>query len=901
MATAISELTPPVMTADDEKLTFECSWRILEDGSGGFEYTDNIWKAAGGVVYTHHGQSGSNTSDKIVMLRQAWGLYPLGNIILYNACMDVRGNWKGKANWGPWVWSGWLDIKPPNAPELEVELAQEDGCTIIEVRADMDGCADWNRDAYDMVIECEVRSNVPGIAGRWPTQEPLKASGTWGFDVDDKVYSLAESQWVEYEFSVRARGCAGDSPVVTARRVFCHPAVPEIKSVTYAGSQANGIVTIALDTRATMYRNVDGVELERLPDGPGDKGASSQASLSTEWETVDGKLVGPDGQGMTDNLNEAWPRNRGTRTWYRLHATHDGYDSYSVPVCLDIYQPDVTAKPGAAQIIAAESGDDGESIAVDAGWGDDTFTGAPSAEEIARFTGALRLTWADTEYAWQSTGGVEEFDCTWEDDRPSNASYKHTARVYVSDLDEGVTQYLRARRVLTDEDGNEVLGPWSGIVAAKPVSVPEWAALSAPAFVARGEGLQLTWTYGSESPQTGWSVTDSTGRVWAFGTDANGSTVIPASRLVGVSELSLYVSVTTGGGWVRSEKAVHVSIVDAPTCAVIALSKVATAPFALMVDAPAQCDVALSVKSRGIAYETPAGTERQYADDVVWTASARPGEVIVPDARLVNGCTYDVCAWVTDPVTGLSSGKVTTTFTVAWARLAGLPGAVIETDRDRLWATISPTAPDGADAADTCEIYRVTPDGAHRIAEGVAFGSTVTDRFAPYSAGGSGVRLAYRVCAVTPEGDRRWTDVPYELPGMTLRLDWGDGRHVELPYNIEMDDSIAKDFERRKHADGRVQGYWEEGAERDASFTTDMIRIESAEDRALVKEMGRYTGAVFVRTGGGHAFEANVELSKMKESYDKASVAVSLKCEEIDLTDEHCCQPTDIETQEVSA
>ena len=154
--------------------------------------------------------------------------------------------------------------------------------------------------------------------------------------------------------------------------------------------------------------------------------------------------------------------------------------------------------------------------------------------------------------------------------------------------------------------------------------------------------------------------------------------------------------------------------------------------------------------------------------------------------------------------------------------------------------------------------------------------------------------MCYRVCTRTEYGTCAWRDVTYGLAGESLRLDW-DGKHLELPYSIGISEAFSKDFESRKHMDGSIGGYWEAGTERKADVSTEIIRFESREQEELLRDLARYAGAVFVRTPGGLAFDANVEVSKVEEEHDKGVIGVSLDISEIGLTESHKIASADIE------
>jgi hypothetical protein len=168
------------------------------------------------------------------------------------------------------------------------------------------------------------------------------------------------------------------------------------------------------------------------------------------------------------------------------------------------------------------------------------------------------------------------------------------------------------------------------------------------------------------------------------------------------------------------------------------------------------------------------------------------------------------------------------------------------------------------------------------------------DTFAPFSSGGE---LAYRLCTRTPDGDIDWTDIPYTLKSSGMRIDW-DGKHVELPYNVSISDSWEKGFELRQHLDGTQAGYWDAGASRKASLSTDVIKVESAEQRELLAALAKYAGACFVRTADGCAYPADVQVESYGVSYESGAVPVTISATEVALTDEHRIAPNDWEDEE---
>ena len=187
------------------------------------------------------------------------------------------------------------------------------------------------------------------------------------------------------------------------------------------------------------------------------------------------------------------------------------------------------------------------------------------------------------------------------------------------------------------------------------------------------------------------------------------------------------------------------------------------------------------------------------------------------------------------------------------------------------------------------DVYRVTPDGVDLIAEGVRYGSVLMDKHAPFGDG------TYRICTRTVDGDISWKDFGYTLKCGGLRFDW-DGRSVELPYNVVHQESWTKDFEERAHLDGKRAGFWNAGASRSASLSTDMVRFDSKADQELVRNLATYAGPVFVRLPNGCSYQANVDVSGMGDSYQSGAIPVSFSATQVMLTDAFRIASSEINT-----
>ena len=194
---------------------------------------------------------------------------------------------------------------------------------------------------------------------------------------------------------------------------------------------------------------------------------------------------------------------------------------------------------------------------------------------------------------------------------------------------------------------------------------------------------------------------------------------------------------------------------------------------------------------------------------------------------------------------------------------------------------INLTPPPNAASGDVYDIYRMTGDGAQLIGQSFPQTYTATDEYAPF---GDDLTNYYRIAVRTVDGDVSFSDIEYVLDGDGIRLDWAEG-FVEYPYSVSIGDSYKKDVDIRRHLDGSIGAYWNQGIERSGSLSTDAIKILQQDDIDLTRRLARYTGPVFVRTREGTAFQADVQISNLNTK-NIAVMSIAIDATEVNLTDE---------------
>ena len=317
-------------------------------------------------------------------------------------------------------------------------------------------------------------------------------------------------------------------------------------------------------------------------------------------------------------------------------------------------------------ILSCEGGVDGKSAKVVIGYDGNrtgcevTWSDDPNAWESSKQPSSMNATWTDAEnqsgyvlttdteviesktYYTRSGSGTEQDPYVYtEVASPSTSAlstyyereWAATCTVYLSDLAEGATYYVRAR---TYHDGDSTTYSEYGETAiVTPISAPSQVVLTAPSAIARGETIDAYWTVGSDIDQAEWHVhpidesQEGDARKMRNVSLANGEgslcrAIIPPERYGDAESVTFYVSAGCGGGLTDSNE-VSVGIADVPACEVCCPPVLTAQPatFEAYTDDPS-CTLLATCYSRGITIAAPDGNRDQRDGDAVWTDSLAP-------------------------------------------------------------------------------------------------------------------------------------------------------------------------------------------------------------------------------------------------------------------------------------
>ena len=838
--------------------------------------------------------------------------YPMTEWCLRSVKATVKA--KNRKGFGPYS-AATMNFGKPRTPSISMSQNAQTGDVSFTVKHNKgeDWKELWNTQVWHSVWDSSKPKGKQTLESAYHYFGSNETQHTWSTDVSDRM-GKSYDQYTCVTVTARDRGFWGYGDKAERKLYIGWPKQPTVSVSAPSSKGLNEKVTVRVNTNSTTQHPVTGVKLEKLVNVTYDR--ASQIPGDADWQECGAEDDG-NCKALSSTVAELMPE-AGKRTWVRVKSWNqieNIFYIYSTPQrvrALETIAP--TAADDTVKIVDAHPGDDGESAGVLVAWGNDDSDGTEVSWSADR--NAWRSTTPPSTFdVTYDDGPVTDTSVTPAKTYPHSATL-HIAGI---DQGVACYIRARRYMETEDDPEYGPYYPETGDVTVTPTTSPTSATLVVPASVPHGESLAVSWTFDGGGEQSEWQLlsgtpvevdedgnpvtttttTTTTGEdegdvaryvlgddvnVVMGGTDATGACVVAAERIEGLLDadgrIALAVRVSTGGTPVQSDASI-VSVDDPPTLAVEAAT-VTAQPLSLDVTCTSEAALSVVVSAAGASWDTPAGTRTQAEGDQVWAQALTPTWTGVPQQDgttlwsatvtapaglpLMDDATYRVRVVATDPDTGLESEPAEVDVAVSYARKAPEPSASIAItpydgiDPDSGMRTrgcaIAFAAPTSGISTDVYDLYRVTPDGAYPVAEGLLTDAEVDDPYAPY---GTGAELAYRISCRTVDGCEYWLDCPYVLAGGDLRVDY-EGPHgmdyVELPYNLVISDSRTKDFEVRGHLDGSVDGYSSPVVRHDATVRLDLFRDSDEDTKRRVIELAESVPHCWVRTPVGQAYEA---------------------------------------------
>ena len=548
------------------------------------------------------------------------------------------------------------------------------------------------------------------------------------------------------------------------------------------------------------------------------------------------------------------------------------------------YDSDILARPPEWLELSAGSRDG--TVRIKWPW---TWTAATSAE----------LSWADHDDAWESTDEpsyyeIEDRDImTW----------------VVAKLAIGRRWYFRVRFKYQDSD-ESITGPWSEIYDYDLSSIPDKPALFLNKSVIDASGsVTARWAYAS-ADETTQEYADICLATISGGTISYGDIIahVNDSQTVEIAGtwttgqtyyFCLRVTSTAGR---QSEWSDPVALFIAPPVSMnITQKSLSTVSGSLFLT---EMPLTVTVTGAGVAGQTIASIIRAeeyhiYRPDdsefdgfegeaIATRSQIGEAQITFNTSDLVgaldDGAKYKLVCTVVDEYGQTASIELS--FTVDWSHQAGKPSATVQMDEYQRIAIITPIAPANYVSGDVCDIYRISSDKPELILKGAAFGTTYVD---PYPAFGD--HCGHRVVTRTANGD--YITAGNELAWFMCNEDIGDvleekkmiidvnGEQIELPYNIELQNSWTKDFKRTTYLGGSVEGDWNPAVTRDMTANTVILRGRDIDTQLAMRGLAGYAGPAHIRTPDGSSMSCDIQVRE-SYTYQNKRVSYSLVVKVID-------------------
>jgi len=823
--------------------------------------------------------------------------YPNGPIVPYVSLWVHGTNSEGG---GPSA-NAVYEFLVPRTPTVAWTYSEEAATVTVTVTSDAgtDRCERYDTMAY---VDVKLGNGTKQVIR---ANSVTNTGTTWSatYQVASYAANFAIGQTLVFSCTAYSRGFRGDGGKASASFTVGAPNPATIQGVSCDSLGENGRIRVGVSVGARTQK----VQLER------------RHGESGSWETVTGAVDDGACKALYDTIGMADLVN-GEHLYYRVVSTNLNYTAVSA-----VYRADelFTEAISGGSVSVGFVGDlvpadNGQSAKAVIGWN------VTSGQTIS----GIEVSWSDDPNAWNSTDPPNTFDATWKDATSQSQSWDNTLTIYILGLSQGTTYYVTARPYV-DNDGERTYADYGPYKTVSPTTRPSSVTLECPDYVARGEDIPLSWTFDGDSEQTEWHVfmDEAALSTKLEGFDSMGYASVPAYWYEGKSAIDLYVRVGTGGEMTKSNVRT-VGISDHPECHVLAPEAVTAKPsqFALASTSP-DCIAVVRCVSQGIGDHGPLGGDAQYPGDSAWSANLLPEWLSVdailedsdpdPDlaaiaqdvhdgfgsglfmavleipveADLVDGASYSLAANVVDRTTGLRSDAASTEFSVAWAHQAPNPSdsTYVSADSRSRTATVHMAAPTGAVSTDVCDVYRGTASGFELIASDLKVDDTFTDRYATFSDGSIGYRIAIR----TADGDVAWGDYLYTMRADVTRFDWPGGS-LEVGWALRFEDTWQKSFEAREHKDGSVGGAYNPAVSRSGTYTAEVIKELDEGALEALSELAEHPGSVYCRRPDGHAFQCNVDLSSTEQRRSML-MEPSFAFRRVSLTEEFMLSPDDVE------
>ena len=241
-----------------------------------------------------------------------------------------------------------------------------------------------------------------------------------------------------------------------------------------------------------------------------------------------------------------------------------------------------------------------------------------------------------------------------------------------------------------------------------------------------------------------------------------------------------------------------------------------------------------------------------YSEDATVSGTTLTGSVTASEAQPENGVTYTVTI-TASMSTGLTgTGAVTVTMSFADPQAGTL--AIGDQDGIETLTVGLEAIGAGEVAASSISLYRVVDGVAVLIAEGLADGDTLIDRYAPLN-----TEYTYRVVTYSTAGAARATDFQHTIRSAYWMALWGDSDVAYGRYNPSGGIQLSRPKKTRQYFAGRQWPVSYDGLNASETHTLSVL-LETREERETFAQLIRDGGRGVYKSADGYVFRADFDL-----------------------------------------
>lgn len=118
---------------------------------------------------------------------------------------------------------------------------------------------------------------------------------------------------------------------------------------------------------------------------------------------------------------------------------------------------------------------------------------------------------------------------------------------------------------------------------------------------------------------------------------------------------------------------------------------------------------------------------------------------------------------------------------------------------------------------------------------------------------------------ITVDSSFAWLYNEFSISHEKAIIDF-DSESIEIQYNLDLDNSWDKDFERTVYLGGSVQGDWNPEVTRDLKIDAVSISLTEPTMIEQMRRLATYPGICHVRTPDGSSFSCDIQVSEKKST-----------------------------------